>query len=143
MTVRLPSKHDCGGEALVAHALWEGLVVRTVVVDLVTELLERYAILALLVGLVLSATLSLDLRKVVLKALVLHLQFVIVLNEAIRALCVGPVLAGALHILHSLLCHSEAVDTLGLGAVVAVVLLDLLLSKGLRLAFMKGWHWLL
>lgn len=59
------------GEALVAHSLWEGLMVGAVIVNLVPKFLEGHAILALLIWLVLPFTLLLDLDKVVLKALML------------------------------------------------------------------------
>lgn len=71
MPESLPVQNYSRWQALVAHPLWEGFMVRTVIVDLVSELLERHAILALLIGLMLPLALLLDLNKVMLKAFVL------------------------------------------------------------------------
>ena len=74
MSVSLAFKHNGWGQAFVAHALGEGLVIGAVVIHFVAELKDGCAVLALLVGFVLAPALGLHLREVVLKTLVLELR---------------------------------------------------------------------
>ncbi len=60
MSVGLPVQNDGWREALVAHTLWEGLVVRALVVNFVAELGEGDAILAFLIRLVFALAFGFD-----------------------------------------------------------------------------------
>ena len=111
MAEGLALEHDCRGEALVAHALWEGFVVGALVVDLVAELLDGHAVLALLVGLVLTFALGLHLGEEVLETLVLKTCSVLSL-DAVGAFLMGSVLAVEFDFLHLLLRHAQAVYAL-------------------------------
>lgn len=81
------------GQALVAHAFREGLVVGAVVVHLEAELLHRCAVLAPLVGLMHAFALRFHLSEKMLKALVLELRRSVLQSKAIGAFFIGTVLA--------------------------------------------------
>jgi hypothetical protein len=79
VSVSLSVQDNCRGKALVTHALREGLMVGALIVDLVTELGNRKAILTLLIRLMLPFALRFHFREESLKALVLH-NFVILIT---------------------------------------------------------------
>ena len=61
MSVSLAFHYNCWRQTLITHTLGERLVIRTVIVDFVAEFLERHAVLAFLVCLVLSLAFGFDL----------------------------------------------------------------------------------
>ena len=91
MSVSLAFKHNGWGQAFVAHALGEGLVIGAVVIHFVAELKDGCAVLALLVWLVLSLALGLHLGEVVLEALVLELRLGVLHRKTVGAFFVRAV----------------------------------------------------
>jgi hypothetical protein len=89
-------------------------VIRTIVVHFVAELLNWHAILAFLIGLMLAFTLSLHLRQVMFKALMLELSLGILHRLAIYAFLVRTMSALMGDFLCSLFCYSKAVDALAI-----------------------------
>lgn len=84
MSIGLSLQNHSRWKALVAHTLWEGFMVRTIIVHLIAKICEWDAILAFLVWLVLAFALCLNLAEVMLKAFVLNLFQVFVPSNAIR-----------------------------------------------------------
>ena len=81
-------------------------MIGTVVVYFVAELLEWNTVLAFLVSLMLSLALCLNLREVVLKALMLNLLIISLICETVWALMIGWMIATVLDLLDLLLGDS-------------------------------------
>lgn len=81
-------------------------MIGTVVVYFVAELLEWNTVLALLVSLMLSLALCLNLREVVLEALMLNLLIISLICETVWALMIGWMIATVLDLLDLLLGDS-------------------------------------
>jgi hypothetical protein len=137
MSECLSIEYDSGRKALVTHSLGERFMVRAIIVNLISEFLEGYAILAFLVWLVLSLALLLYLNQVMLKTFVLELSqsWILSLN-AINALLIGAMLALFGFLFHIFLGHPQAVDTLCVRTVTTVMLFHLIICQWL-------WHVLL
>ena len=81
-------------------------MIGTVVVYFVAELLEWNTVLAFLVSLMLSLALCLNLREVVLEALMLNLLIISLICETVWALMIGWMIATVLDLLDLLLGDS-------------------------------------
>lgn len=106
MSVALSFQNNSGWQAFVTHTLGEWFMIGTFVVHFIAELWKRYAILALLVGLMLSFTFRFHVRQEGFETFMLNKLIIFVRSDTVRALLKRAMIASVFNFFHVILSHT-------------------------------------